>query len=105
MSYREQHKKRLSWMPWLYHSLKPELRQWVRDWQAEVQAELMRLEAVSIGADCWIGANVGVTDGVTIGDHAIIGMGSIVTRDIPAWAIAAGNPARVIGDRRDRAAD
>ncbi|WP_188507602.1 acyltransferase [Parapedobacter pyrenivorans] len=44
----------------------------------------------------WIGANSVVTAGVTIGKHAVIGAGSIVTRDIPAFSVAVGNPARVI---------
>ena len=57
---------------------------------------------ISIGADVWIGAGVGITDGVTIGDHAVVGMHAVVTRDVPPWAIVAGSPARVIGDRRDR---
>lgn len=198
--YREQHKKRLSWMPWLYYVLKPEHRAWARAWQEEVQAALRELETVTIGADCfiapeaaifaepnrgvvigdrcsiaaevflhgpvvleagvsinhrasidggargvvigagsriahnvtlyafnhgmaperaiaeqpvtsrgivigrdvWIGAGAGVTDGVTVGDHAVVGMGSIVTRDVPPYAIVAGSPARVIGDRRQR---
>lgn len=196
--YRAQHKKRLSWMPWLYYSLKPAHRAWARAWQQEVQEQLRRLETVVIGEDCfiapeaaifaelnrtvvigdrcaiaadvflhgpvvlgagvsinhrtsidggargvvigdgtriahnvtiyafnhgialdrpvaeqpvtsrgirigrdvWIGANVGITDGVTIGDHAVIGMGSVVTRDVPPYAIMAGAPARQIGDRR-----
>ena len=55
---------------------------------------------IVIGADVWIGANAGVTDGVTIGDHAVVGMGAVVTRDVPAWAIVGGVPARLIGDRR-----
>ncbi len=59
-------------------------------------------EGVRIGQDVWIGANVGIVDGVTIGDHAIIGMNAMVTKDVPDWAIVAGNPARVIGDRRER---
>ena len=54
-----------------------------------------------IGRDVWIAAGAGVTDGVTIGDHAVIGMGAVVTRDVPEWAIVGGVPARVIGDRRD----
>lgn len=197
---REQHKRRLSWMPWLYFSLKPKHRAWAEAWQREVHASLHELETVTlaedcfvapeaqlfaepgraivvghrasiaanvfihgpveigdevsinarvsidgsaagvrigagtriatgatifafnhaldparsireqpvtskgiaIGADVWIGANAGVTDGVTVGDHAVVGMGAVVTRDVPPWAIVAGAPARVIGDRRER---
>ncbi len=196
--YREQHKKRLSWMPWLYFSLKPEHRAWADAWQKEVQAALTELETVEIadgcfvapeaaifgepgrpvrigpgcaiaaeaflhgpitlgrgvsinaranldggakgivvgdgtriasgaaiyafdhgmqpdrwireppvvskgiviGADVWISSRAGITDGVRIGDHAVVAMGAVVTRDVPDWAIVAGVPARVIGDRR-----
>jgi acetyltransferase-like isoleucine patch superfamily enzyme len=198
---REQHKQRLSWMPWLYFTLKPRHRAWAEAWQKEVQDNLRELETVEIaegcfispeahlfaepgrpiriigpgvsiaanafvhgpvvleagvslnarvsldggaggihigegsriatgatlyafdhglapdravrdqpvtsrgivlGADVWVGANAGVTDGVTIGDHAVVAMGAVVTRDVPPWAIVAGVPARVIGDRRLR---
>ena len=51
---------------------------------------------VTIGSDCWFGANVVVCPGVTIGDGCVIGAGSVVTRDIPEGSFAAGNPARVI---------
>ena len=44
----------------------------------------------------WLGVNVVVTSGVTIGDRTVIGAGSVVTRDIPAGVFAAGNPCRVI---------
>jgi maltose O-acetyltransferase len=57
--------------------------------------------SVVIGDDVWIGANVVVLPGVTVGDHAILAAGAIVTRDVPAWAIVGGNPARFIKDRRD----
>lgn len=57
-------------------------------------------EGIVIGADVWIGAGAGITDGVRVGDHAVVGMGAIVTRDVPAFAVVAGVPARVIGDRR-----
>jgi acetyltransferase-like isoleucine patch superfamily enzyme len=195
---REQHKKRLSWMPWLYFSLKPHHREWAHAWQREVQARLGELETVELeegcfiapeanlfaepgrpirvaagasvaaevflhgpvtlargvsinarasldggaggirigegtrvatgatlyafdhglapdrpvreqpvtsrgillGADVWVGANAGITDGVTVGDHAVIGMGAVVTRDVPPWAVVGGVPARVLGDRR-----
>lgn len=199
LSYREQHKRRLSWMPWLYFALKPRHRAWAEAWQREVQEELQRLETITladgcfvapeaqlfgepgrgitvgpgcsiaaeafihgpvrlgrhvsinaracldggaagidvgddtriatgatlfafdhgmapdrlireqpvrsrgirIGQDVWIGAQAGVTDGITIGDHAVVAMGAVVTRDVPPWSIVAGVPAVVIGDRRE----
>lgn len=200
LNYREQHKRRLSWMPWLYFALKDRHRAWAEAWQQEVQDRLRELETVTlgeggfiapeaaifgepgrgitigdrcaiaahaflhgpltlgsdvsvnaratldggragitvgdgtriasgaalyafdhglapdhrvmdqpvrsrgirIGADVWIGANAGVTDGVTVGDHAVVAMGAVVTRDVAPWAIVAGVPAQVMGDRRDR---
>ncbi len=57
---------------------------------------------IRIGCDVWIGANAGVTDGVTIEDHAVVAMGAVVTRDVVAWSIVGGVPARVLGDRRER---
>jgi acetyltransferase-like isoleucine patch superfamily enzyme len=196
--YRVQHQRRLSWMPWLYFSLKPEHRAWAEAWQSRVQARLRALETVEIaegcfiapearifaepgrtvvigagasiaaeafvhgpvrlgaevsinvracvdggragveigdatriaegaaiyafdhgiapdreirsqsvrsrgiriGRDVWIGAHAGVTDGVTIGDHAVVAMGAVVTRDVAPFTIVAGVPARPIGDRR-----
>lgn len=52
---------------------------------------------VVIGKRAWIGANVTVLPGVTIGDYAVVGAGSVVNKSIPAYAIAVGVPARVIG--------
>lgn len=198
--YTSQHKKRLSWMPWLYYSLKPKHLSWAQPWQQAWQQELSQLETVKIAANCfiapeahlfaepgrditidegsfiaaecfihgpinigkqvainhgcsldggsrgitigdhtriannvkiyafnhgmsperpiavqpttskgvnigedvWIGAGVGIVDGITIGNHAVIGMNAMVTKDVPDWAIVAGNPAIVIGDRRDK---
>jgi acetyltransferase-like isoleucine patch superfamily enzyme len=51
---------------------------------------------VTLGNNVWIGDGAKVCKGVTIGDNSVIGAGSIVTSDIPANSIAAGNPARVI---------
>ena len=200
LKYREQHKQRLSWMPWLYYVLRDKHRAWAVPWQQEVQRHFSEMETIVVGDDCfvapsahlfaelgraitlgdrvaiaaevfmhgpvtlghgtsvnaravldggaagivvgegtriatgatmfafdhgmdparpiaeqpvksrgivvgrdaWIGANAGVVDGVTSGDHAVVGMGAVVTRDVPAWAIVAGSPARVVGDRRDR---
>ncbi|MEH6736042.1 MAG: acyltransferase [Shewanella sp.] len=200
IDYQAQHKKRLSWMPWLYFSLKPKHLTWAKPWQDDIQQRLCRLETIHVGEQCfiapqaqlfaepgrdiiigdqcmiaadvfmhgpitlgnevainhgcsldggrngikigsqtriannvtiyafnhgmspsapiykqpatskgvvigqdvWIGAQAGIVDGVTIGDCAVIGMGCIVTKDVPDFAIVAGNPARVIGDRRDK---
>ena len=49
-----------------------------------------------IGENCWLGANVVVTSGVTIGERCVIGANSVVTHDIEAFSIAAGAPARVL---------
>lgn len=200
LKYREQHKKRLSYMPWLYFSLKPKNLAWAQLWQQEYQDYLRSVESIQIGKDCfispdaqlfaepnrdiiigdgsfiaadcvlhgpitlgkkvalnhhctldggrmgirigdnarlaaychlyafnhgmkldstiheqavsstgivigedvWLGANVGVVDGVKIDDFAVIGMDSTVTRDVDTYAIMAGSPAKKIGDRRDK---
>lgn len=198
--YIEQHKRRLSYMPWLYYSLKEKHLQWAKPWQEEIQSELTQLETVKIGKNCfispsanifaepgrdiilgdnvtiaadvflhgpikigdgvsintqvvidggkkgvvilnntriasgskiyafnhgmdpdraikdqpvhsqgifigedvWIGANVCIVDGVTIGDHAVIGMGSVVTKSVSEWLIYAGNPAKQVGHRQPK---
>lgn len=51
---------------------------------------------VKVGNNVWFGGNVTVVPGVTIGDDCVIGAGSVVTRDIPAGSLAAGNPCKVI---------
>ena len=51
---------------------------------------------IVIGNNCWIAGNVTICGGVTIGEGCVIGAGSVVTRDIPANSLAAGNPCRVI---------
>jgi acetyltransferase-like isoleucine patch superfamily enzyme len=57
-------------------------------------------KGIRVGDDVWIGSHVVVLDGVTIGDHAVVGAGSVVTKDVPAWAMVGGNPARPLRDRR-----
>lgn len=197
LAYRQQHKLRLSYMPWLYWTLKPQQKQWAQVWQQKWQRYLSAMETVHIGEDCfiapearlfaepgrpivigkgtfvaadcvlhgpitlgehvsinhhvtmdggrsgihigdhsriaaychlyafnhgqsshqtiaaqaisslgiqlgrdvWLGANVGVVDGVTIGDQSIVGMDSTVTRSLPAQGKYAGNPAKIIGSR------
>lgn len=53
-------------------------------------------EDVFIGKGCQLGLNVTIMPGVHIGDGAIIGTGALVTKDIPAWSVAVGFPAKVI---------
>ncbi len=54
---------------------------------------------IIIGNDCWIGRGATILGGVTIGDGAVIGANSVVTKDVPPYAILAGNPGRIIGYR------
>lgn len=196
--YRQQHKLRLSYMPWLYARLKPAQRPWAEQWQKDWQAYISKMETIilgdncfvapeaklfaepgrpiiigdnsyiaadcvihgpvtigqnvsinhhvsldggkkgitigdysriaaythayafnhgmdpdrlvceqavhsqgiTIGCDVWIGANTGIVDGVQIGDHAVVGMGSLVTKSVGSYCKVAGNPAKVIGARK-----
>lgn len=52
--------------------------------------------SVTIGDNVWIGGNTVIMPGVHIGSNTVIGAGSVVTKDIPDWVVAAGNPCRVI---------
>lgn len=61
-----------------------------KDWSVVNSAPIV------IKDDAWIGMNVIVLKGVTIGEGAIVGAGSVVTRDIPDWTMVAGNPAKII---------
>jgi virginiamycin A acetyltransferase len=54
-----------------------------------------------VGNDIWIGQNVTIMPGVHIGDGAIIGANSVVASDIPPYAVAVGNPCRVVRKRFD----
>ncbi len=53
-------------------------------------------EPVEIGSDVWVGGGAIILPGVRIGSRAVIGAGSVVTRDVPAGVFAAGNPCRVV---------
>lgn len=70
------------------------------DAEAPVLDQPVVYAPVRIGDDVWIGARAVILPGVTVGDHAVLGAGAVVRADVPAWAIVAGVPARVIRDRR-----
>lgn len=65
----------------------------------EAKARIEGLESakpINIGKSVWLGGNVVILPGVTIGDRAVIGAGSVVTKDIPSDVVAVGNPCKVI---------
>ena len=68
------------------HPLHPEMRNTGYEYGIEV----------TIGDNVWVGGNVVILPGVTIGDNVVIGSGSVVTKDLPDNALAAGNPCRVL---------
>ncbi len=72
-----------------FHPLNPQIR--------NVRPQGAKTAPVIIEADVFIGMNCLILKGVTIGSGSVIGAGSVVTRDVPAGVIAAGNPARVVG--------
>lgn len=68
------------------HPIHPETRNTLYEYGVEV----------TIGDNVWIGGNTVICPGVTIGNNVVIGAGSVVTKDIPDWCVAAGNPCKVI---------
>lgn len=62
----------------------------------ERQEGIQYAKPIKIGNNVWFGSGVSVLPGVTIGDNSVIGAGSVVTKDIPANVVAAGNPCKII---------
>ena len=60
------------------------------------QKHLAQASKITIGNDVWLGANVTILPGVTIGDNVVVGAGAVVTKDIPDNSLALGVPARVV---------
>lgn len=77
------------------HPLLPDERKSMKTADGQIK-HLCYAKPVSIGHDCWLGANVTICPGVTIGNNCVIGAGAVVTRDIPDNSFAAGVPCRVI---------
>ena len=60
------------------------------------EREILPCKPILISKGAWIGAGVTVLPGIRIGKHAVVGAASVVTKDVPDYAVAVGNPARVI---------
>ena len=73
------------------HPIDPELRERYYQYNAPVR----------IGRNCWLGANVVVVPGVTMGDNVVVGAGSVVTKDLPSNVVAVGNPCRILREVND----
>ena len=67
-----------------------------KDIKIPIQLQEVSKSLITIKDDCWIGANVVIIAGVTIGRHSVVAAGAVVTKDIPEYSVAVGNPARVI---------
>jgi acetyltransferase-like isoleucine patch superfamily enzyme len=77
--YRQQHKQRLSYMPWLYHSLKPAQREWAEVWQQQLQQSLMAMETVRFGTGCFVAPEAKLF--AEPGRDIILGNGSQIAAD------------------------
>jgi acetyltransferase-like isoleucine patch superfamily enzyme len=66
------------------------------DIQTPIRDQKCTADLIRIEDNCWIGTNAVVISGVTIGRHSVIAAGSVVTKDIPPYSVAVGNPARII---------
>jgi len=66
------------------------------DVHVPISAQKVTTKQIVIEDESWIGANAVITAGVTVGKHSVIAAGSVVTKDVPPYSIAAGNPARII---------
>ncbi|RVU02719.1 acyltransferase [Mucilaginibacter limnophilus] len=67
-----------------------------RDVNQPIHAQKILVAPIVVEDDCWIAANSVITSGVTIGKHSVIAAGAVVTKDIPPYSVAVGNPAKVI---------
>jgi acetyltransferase-like isoleucine patch superfamily enzyme len=61
-----------------------------------IHKQKVNVSPIIVEDDCWIAANAVITAGVTIGKHSVVAGGAVVTKNVPPYSVAAGNPAKVI---------
>jgi len=78
-----------------FHPLHPEGRMGLfKNPQPEEYYELAK--PIKVGSNCWIGGNVILCPGITVGDNVVIGAGAVVTKDVPSNVVVGGNPAKIV---------
>ncbi|PJJ84959.1 acyltransferase [Mucilaginibacter auburnensis] len=76
-----------------------------RDVNVPIKDQKTVTATITVEDDCWIAANAVLTAGVTIGKHSVVAGGAVVTKSIPPYSVAAGNPAKVIKRYDETAGD
>lgn len=76
-----------------FYSPQSHWRKWI---EPVVPKDLLEYKPGTIGDDVWIGTGAMIMDGVTIGSHAVVAAGAVVTKDVPEYAVVAGVPAKII---------
>lgn len=66
------------------------------DVKRTIAVQGIKMAPITIADDVWIGGNAVILSGVHIGQHAVIGAGSVVTKDVPSYSVVVGNPAKVV---------
>lgn len=67
-----------------------------KDVHKPISEQPVSTRPILIEDECWIGANAMITAGVTIGKHSVVAAGSVVIKNVPAYSVVAGNPARIV---------
>ena len=70
------------------------------DTQASIKSQGVQQKGITVEDDCWIGSNVTILDGVTIGKGSVIGAGTLVTKDVPAGSVVVDKREKSIRQRR-----
>jgi len=66
------------------------------DISVPISRQKVTTKEIKVEDEVWIGSNAVITAGVTVGKHSVVAAGSVVTKDVPAYSVVAGNPARIL---------